>query len=176
MSHPPRPPVTHRRRVRAGALVAVLGAALSGDAGAGSLYRWTDADGNVQYSDRPPPDDTKQYEGPERPDGEALELESRIERDRAAREREAARAAAAREAELAASAPKDKVHSRDSCEEARRFAEHYGKSGQDFFTRGAGGGFVRSTPEQIAATEAEWRAAADVLCQDDVEIVRSKPQ
>ncbi len=157
-------------------LATMLATAFAGDAVAGGLYRWTDADGNVQYSDRPPPEETRDYVGPERQTvGEALELEERIEREREAREREAARQAAERQAALEASAPKDKIHSRYSCEEARRFAEHYAKPGQEFFTRGENG-FVRSTPQQVAATEAEWRAAAEVLCQDDVEIVQNEPE
>ena len=178
-TEPPRLTCARRgkRSLLPTALLAVT-VALTGTASGATLYRWTDSDGNVQYSDRPPEKgETKDYEGPRPPTvGEALELEARIERDRKARERQAAREAAEREAALAAARPKDEIHSQYSCEEAKGFAEHYADPDQEFYTRSAEGGFVRSTPEQVAATLAEWRSAVQVLCAEGANIVQKKPE
>jgi len=63
--------------------VAVLAATLAQNAFAqGSVYRWTDKDGKVHFSDAPPPDDAKDVSqkrmGGDAPDASALPYESQV--------------------------------------------------------------------------------------------------
>jgi hypothetical protein len=171
---------SHRTRVHASRLGAALAALAFAyvTASAAELYRWVDEQGGVHLSDRPP--DVMPpggYQGPHPPTiGEVLEQERVDERERRAAERRRRLEDAEREAALAASAPKGKVHSSYDCEQARGFVESYSRARQELFTREPDGSFRRSTPEEISATLAQWREAAEILCQEGVEIVRKPAQ
>jgi len=65
---------------------------LAGTAGAGKLYRWTDAEGNIHYSDRVPPEHVRQAHDRLNPQGMAVERRERAKTaEEIAREQELAK-------------------------------------------------------------------------------------
>ena len=130
--------------------LAVTLLAATGGAVAVGLYKWTDAQGNVVYSDRPPP---RERAGAQR----LRSLERRIDAERPPAEHGPAPATRV-------------VRSRYDCEQAKRLAEHYSQPDQEFYTQDENGQFVRSSPEQVRASADEWRAVAQTLCADGVEV------
>lgn len=157
------------------AFVAVL--ALTGPvAGAGTIYKWTDAEGNVQFSDtRPTHLPPEAYEGPkpqtvgESYDREHEETKRRLaEQRRLAVEQEEREAVA--EAARKAAEPKDTIVSQYSCDQARGILASY-QAGGSFFRVGEDGIARPSTVEEMQETIAEWELATETLCAEGAEII-----
>lgn len=140
------------------------------------LYKWTDAQGNVQYSDRPPPSERGAA-----PDS----VEAIVERQRAelrareeAERRERIRAAAARATPAPPVSPAPTVatgpvvESKYTCEDARRFLAHFQSGSERFYSPAEGGGFRPTSEAEREAIVAQWREAVALLCREGAQIVR----
>jgi hypothetical protein len=87
----------HARRAALSILLpAVLGAAAFGAAtvAGATLYKWTDANGRVVYSDQPPPPNVKSTTVTAPPPGDPNALKELLQKDAEARQRKAQRAEA----------------------------------------------------------------------------------
>jgi hypothetical protein len=137
---------------------------------AGNMYRWVDADGNVYYSDQPPPADARDAKNlNERlpisePDAESeSESDAYAEKEAEFQERQKqnaeAEAEAAREAETAAL-------SKQSCDQARADVELVNNPpGGRLRERNAEGVLVYMTEEQLAQRRAEANDAVSKWCE-----------
>ncbi len=177
----------HRRIARGGfhaglaaSLVAGMLAVPPPSAQAAALYRWTDADGVVQFADSPPLEPPPGgLVGPGlKTVGEAMAEEAeqaRIARreallraeEAAARERERAARAEAMAAEMS----RKTIISPYGCEEARQILAAQRRPRRVYYTLGEGGRFQPISAEEARRNIAEWEKAVEELCADNVRIV-----
>lgn len=126
------------------------------------LYEYTDADGNVHFTDTPPIDvEAKQKKIKSgQPNSQSVEkLHAEREAKVKAKE-EAAKAAVVSEQEAKNQEIRDK-----NCEIAKKRLQFYkDNEGRRIRTQNADGEYIYSTPEQIAADTAEAKALVEEWC------------
>lgn len=175
------PPVCRGQRVRAVLLLAgALLAASWQPAQAGALFRWTDADGSVHFSDSLPLQTPPAgFEG-ERPQsiGEALDeevVQARIERREATlrdiRAEEKARERAALEESMALEMASKTIVSPYTCEEARDTLAAQRRPRRTYFVVDENGVYQPRTAEQAKRAVEEWEQAVEQLCAENVRIL-----
>ena len=137
---------------------------------AGTMYRWVDADGNVYYSDQPPPADARETKDLNQrlpisePDAESASestsyAEQEAEFQKRREERAEADAEASKEAETAAL-------SKQNCDQARADVELVNNPpGGRLRERNAEGVLVYMTEEQLAERRAEANDAVSKWCK-----------
>jgi hypothetical protein len=130
------------------------------------MYRWVDSNGEVHYSDQPPPPEVKEYRAITR-SGAAARTSSEAQSDNgslAEKETEFQRRRA-QEAEEEARAEQAEAERRKNCELARGQYNTISAGGR-ISRRDAAGEVVYLTDEQIAAETAEAQAEVEKWCND----------
>ena len=161
-------------------LLIVLGGGIATQAQAGALYRWTDPDGTVHFSDSLPLEAPGSgFEGPPPPTvGEALakEAEERRIAEREARrlaiiEAEKAARLEAAFAEAEALLNQKVIVSPYDCDEARKILAGQREPRRTYYSVDDEGRFQPSSAEQASALIAEWEQAVEQLCAEGVKVV-----
>ena len=134
-------------------------------AGADRIYKWTDKDGTVQYTQMPPPEDVQVIEieepapPPADPAGESARVQEQVE---AMEERMKAREDAATEAEQEA---KNREIRRQNCATARHNLGELQQGGGRRY-RAADGSVLRLTEAERQQRIAEANEQIKEFCQD----------
>lgn len=146
-------------------LVALLLAA-TGTMAAQEMYRWVDANGEVHYSDQPPPPEVKEYRAITRSGAAAgTAYEAQSEEDSLAEREAEFQRRRAQEAEDEAKAEKVEAERKQNCDLARGQYNTMSAGGR-ITRRNAAGEVVYLTDEQIAAETEQAQAEVDKWCND----------
>jgi len=146
-------------------LVALLLAA-TGTMAAQEMYRWVDANGEVHYSDQPPPPEVKEYRSITRSGTAAgTSYEAQGEEDSLAEREAEFQRRRAQEAEDEAKAEKVEAQRKQNCDLARGQYNTISAGGR-ISRRNAAGEVVYLTDEQIAAETEQAQAEVDKWCND----------
>lgn len=146
-------------------LPALCLAMLCTPAGADRIYKWTDKDGTVQYTQMPPPEDVQAIEiqdpapPPADPAGESAQVQEQVD---AMEERMKAREEAAAKAEQKA---ENREIRRQNCATARHNLGELQQGGGRRY-RAADGSVLRLTEEERQQRIAEANQQIEEFCQD----------
>ena len=148
--------------MRAEGFLAVLLVVLpAGTAAAGEVYRWTDAEGNVHFGDRPPDQDRAQKLDLRTRPGDAAAARRRLEREqRLLRAFEEERQVRARAQRQAAEAERQR---RRNCEKAREVLREY-REATYLYDENPDGSRRILSHEERAEAEREARAQVRHWC------------